>query len=150
MPVNADSNSVDRTAKAVLLIRILVGWVFVSEGIQKFLFPDSLGVGRFVKIGIPWPQVMAPFVGVVEIVCGTLLLIGLMTRLATVALLIDISVALYSTKIVTLAKNGFWGTLHEARTDVSMLLGLTFLLLVGAGAWSLDRWLTERRSRAHG
>jgi putative oxidoreductase len=150
MPVNADSNSADRTAKAVLLIRILVGWVFVSEGIQKFLFPDSLGVGRFVKIGIPWPQVMAPFVGVVEIVCGFLLLIGLMTRLATVALLIDISVALYSTKIVTLAKNGFWGTLHEARTDVSMLLGLTFLLLVGAGAWSLDGWLTERRSAAHG
>jgi putative oxidoreductase len=150
MPLNADSHSADRTAKGVLLIRLLVGWVFVSEGIQKFLFADSLGVGRFAKIGIPWPQVMAPFVGVVEIVCGSLLLIGLMTRLATVPLLIDISVALYSTKIVTLAKNGFWGTLHEARTDVSMLLGLIFLLLVGAGAWSLDGWLTERRSAAHG
>jgi uncharacterized membrane protein YphA (DoxX/SURF4 family) len=68
------------------------------------LFPDSLGVGRFVKIGIPWPHVMAPFVGVVEIVCGTLLLVGFLTRLATVPLLIDISVALYSTKIVTLPK----------------------------------------------
>ena len=145
MPVNADATWADRTAKAVLLIRILVGWVFLSEGIQKFLFPDSLGVGRFVKIGIPWPQVMAPFVGVVEIVCGSLLLIGLITRLATVPLLIDIAVALYSTKIVTLAKNGLWGTLHEARTDVSMLLGLIFLLLVGAGAWSLDAWLAERR-----
>ncbi len=100
------------------------------------LFPDSLGVGRFVKIGIPWPQVMAPFVGVVEIVCGSLLLIGLVTRLATVPLLIDIAVAMYSTKIVALAKNGLWGTLHEARTDVSMLLGLVFLLLVGGGAWS--------------
>jgi putative oxidoreductase len=136
MPVNADSNWADRTTKAVLLIRILAGWVFVSEGIQKFLFADSLGVGRFVKIGIPWPQVMAPFVGVVEIVCGSLLLIGLVTRLATVPLLIDISVALYSTKIVTLTKNGFWGTLHEVRTDVSMLLGLIFLLLVGDGEWS--------------
>jgi len=79
-------------------------------------------VGRFVKIGIPWPQVMAPFVGVVEIVCGTLLLVGFLTRLATVPLLIDIAVALYSTKIATFAKNGFWGTLHEARTDVTMLL----------------------------
>jgi uncharacterized membrane protein YphA (DoxX/SURF4 family) len=59
-----------------LLIRILVGWVFLSEGIQKFLFPDSLGVGRFVKIGIPSPQVMALFVGVVEIVCGSLVLVG--------------------------------------------------------------------------
>src|SRR6266403_5719313 len=130
--------------RQILLIRILVGWVFLSEGIQKFLFPDSLGVGRFVKIGIPWPQVMAPFVGVVEIVCGVLLLVGLITRLASIPLLIDICVALYSTKIVTLAKNGFWGTLHEARTDVSMLLGLIFLLLIGGGAWSLDARLAER------
>ena len=150
MPLNSDGTWADRVAKAILLIRILVGWVFLSEGIQKFLFPDSLGVGRFVKIGIPWPQVMAPFVGVVEIVCGSLLLIGLITRLATVPLLIDIAVAIYSTKIVTFAKNGFWGTLHEARTDVSMLLGLIFLSLVGGGAWSLDAWLAGRRDRRHG
>jgi putative oxidoreductase len=149
MPVNADASWADRATKAVLLIRVLVGWVFLSEGIQKFLLPDSLGIGRFVKIGIPWPQVMAPFVGVVEIVCGCLQLIGLVTRLATVPLLIDIFVALYSTKIVTFAKNGFWGTMHEARTDVSMLLGLVFLLLVGAGAWSLDAWLAERRDATH-
>jgi len=109
------------------------------------LFPDSLGVGRFVKIGIPWPHVMAPFVGVVEIVCGTLLLVGFLTRLATVPLLIDISVALYSTKIVTLPKNGLWRTLHEARTDVSMLLRLIFLLLVGGGSLALDVWLACRR-----
>jgi putative oxidoreductase len=128
----------NRAAKAILLIRILVGWVFLSEGIQKFLFPDTLGVGRFVKIGIPWPQFMAPFVGVVEIVCGALLLIGLFTRLAAIPLLIDICVALYSTKIITMAKNGLWSTLHEARTDVSMLLGLVFLLLVGGGSLALD------------
>ena len=90
MALNTDVTWANRVAKAILLIRVLVGWVFLSEGIQKFLFPDSLGVGRFVKIGIPWPQVMAPFVGVVEIVCGTLLLIGFLTRLATVPLLIDI------------------------------------------------------------
>src|SRR5713101_3910542 len=138
MTSNTDVIWVNRAAKAILLIRILVGWVFLSEGIQKFLFPEALGVGRFVKIGIPWPLVMAPFVGVVEIVCGTLLLIGLLTRLAAIPLLIDICVALYSTKIVTLAKNRIWSTLHEARTDVSMLLGLIFLLLVGGGALSLD------------
>jgi putative oxidoreductase len=150
MPVNADSTWAKRTAKAILLIRILVGWVFLSEGIQKFLFPDSLGVGRFAKIGIPLPQIMAPFVGVVEIVYGSLLLIGLVTRLATVPLLIDISVALYSTKIITFARNGFWGTLHEARTDVSMLLALIFLLLVGGGTCSLDAWLAGRRDRIPG
>jgi putative oxidoreductase len=63
-------------AKAIVLIRIVVGWVFLSEGIRKFLFPDTLGAGRFAKIGIPWPQTMAPFVGTVEILCGTLTLLG--------------------------------------------------------------------------
>ncbi len=117
MDMIADSVWAERASKAVLLVRILVGWVFLSEGIQKFLFPDTLGVGRFVKIGIPWPQFMAPFVGVVEIVFGALLLIGLFTRLAAIPLLIDICVALYSTKIVMMGKNGVWNTLHEARTD---------------------------------
>jgi len=147
MSLNIDATWADRAAKAVLLIRILVGWVFLSEGIQKFLFPNSLGIERFVKIGIPSPQVMAPFVGAVEIACGILVLIGLITRLATVPLLVDIAVAIYSTKIVALAKNGFWGTLHEARTDMSMLLGLIFLLLVGGGAWSLDTLWAGRRNR---
>lgn len=145
MSSNADPIWASRVANAILLIRILVGWVFLSEGIQKFLFPDSLGVGRFVKIGIPWPHFMAPFVGVVEIVCGALLLAGFLTRLATVPLLIDIAVALYSTKIVTFAKNGFWSTLHEARTDLSMLLGLLFLLLVGGGSLAFDSRLASRR-----
>jgi uncharacterized membrane protein YphA (DoxX/SURF4 family) len=135
---NHDSQWAELAAKAIVLIRILVGWVFLSEGIQKFLFPAALGAGRFVKIGIPWPQFMAPFVGVVEIVCGTLLLIGLLTRLAAIPLLIDICVALYSTKIISIAKNGLWSTLHEARTDVSMLLGLVFLLIVGGGSLAVD------------
>jgi uncharacterized membrane protein YphA (DoxX/SURF4 family) len=89
---------------------------------------------------------MAPFVGLIEIVCGALLLIGLITRLATVPLLFDIAVALYSTKIVAFAKNRFWGTLHEARTDVSMLLALLFLVLVGGGSLSLDAALGSRRT----
>jgi uncharacterized membrane protein YphA (DoxX/SURF4 family) len=138
MSRTTDAPWAERAAGAVVLIRILVGWVFLSEGIQKFLFPGALGVGRFVKIGIPWPQIMAPFVGVVEIVFGALLLVGFLTRLATLPLIIDILVAIYSTKIVAFAKFGFWGTLHEARTDVSMLLGLIFLLSVGAGTWSVD------------
>jgi|SRR5271167_1331055 len=127
-----------RTAKALLLIRVLVGWVFVSEGIQKFLFPAQLGVGRFEKIGIPLPHVMAPFVGTVEIVCGTLLLIGLFTRLASVPLLGVIVVAIATTKIPMLAKAGVWSMLREARADFSMLLGLLFLLITGGGTLSLD------------
>jgi putative oxidoreductase len=146
MAANTDAIWADRTAKAILLIRVLVGWVFLSEGIQKFLFPSALGVGRFVKIGIPFPQVAAPFVGMVEIACGSLILVGLATRLATSPLLIVMAVALYSTKIVLFANNGFWSTLHEARTDICMLLGLGFLALVGGGTWSLDAWFEGRRS----
>ncbi len=126
---------------AVILIRFLVGAVFLSEGIQKFLFPDALGVGRFAKIGIPAPALTAPFVGVVEIVFGTLLLLGLFTRLAAIPLLIDISVAIATTKIPLWLSKGFWSMAHEARTDYSMLLGAIFLLIVGAGPWSLDRIL---------
>jgi putative oxidoreductase len=127
-----------RTAKALLLIRILVGWVFVSEGIQKFLFPAQLGVGRFEKIGIPSPHFMAPFVGAIEIVCGALLLAGLFTRLAAVPLLAVILVAIATTKIPMIAKSGMWSMLHEARTDFSMLLGLLFLLITGAGSLAVD------------
>lgn len=133
------TSTVDAPA-AVVLIRLLVGMVFLSEGIQKFLFPEALGVGRFVKIGIPAPGFFGPFVGVVEIACGLLVVIGLMTRLATVPLLIDILVAIGTTKIPMLAQNGFWATAHEARTDYSMLLGLIFLLIVGGGRRSLDGW----------
>jgi len=125
--------------RATILIRLLVGVVFLSEGIQEFLFPAALGVGRFIKIGIPAPQFFAPFVGVVEIVCGTLLIIGLLTRLATIPLIIDISVAIITTKIPMLSTAGFWGMAHEARTDYCMLLGLLFLLLVGGGPFSIDR-----------
>jgi putative oxidoreductase len=125
--------------RATILIRLLVGVVFLSEGIQKFLFPATLGVGRFLKVGIPAPQFFAPFVGVVEVVCGTLLIIGLLTRLATIPLIIDISVAIITTKIPMLSTAGFWGMAHEARTDYCMLLGLVFLLLVGGGPFSIDR-----------
>ena len=136
---------------AVILIRLLVGGVFLSEGIQKFLFADAVGAGRFARIGIPSPQTMGPFVGIVEIVFGALILIGLLTRLATIPLLIDMIVAILTTKIPILlgygfwgfslnrvAYYGFWGMLHEARTDLSMLLCLLFLLIVGAGKWSMD------------
>ena len=132
----------------VILIRLAVGAVFLSEGIQKFLFPGALGVGRFIKIGIPDPQVMAPFVGAVEIGCGALLILGLLTRLAAIPLIIDMVVAITTTKLPMLMKSGFWAMAHEARTDCTMLLGCLFLLIVGAGRWSVDAGLMggSRRS----
>ena len=140
-----------RAPAAVILIRIIVGGVFLAEGIQKFLFPAEVGAGRFAKIGIPNAEVMGPFVGVVEIVCGALILLGLLTRLAAIPLIINMLVAILTTKIPILLGHGFWGfslrnlpyygfwgMVHEARTDFSMLLGSLFLLIAGAGAWSLD------------
>ncbi|HSY03271.1 MAG TPA: DoxX family protein [Acidobacteriaceae bacterium] len=125
--------------RAVILIRILVGWVFISEGIQKFLFPAALGWGRFAKIGIPDPHVMAPLVGVVEIVCGALVILGLWTRFASVPLLVVIGVAIATTKIPMLHHGGVWAMLHEARADFSMVLGLLFLMVVGPGGFAVDR-----------
>jgi putative oxidoreductase len=149
---------------ATLLVRLSVGAVFLSEGMQKFLFADAQGAGRFAKIGIPAPDIMGPFVGCVEIVCGALLLIGLLTRLAAIPLMIDISVAIISTKVPILlghgfwrfslpklANYGFWSMAHEARTDFCMLLGSLFLLVVGAGKkWSLDARLTREHTEGIG
>jgi uncharacterized membrane protein YphA (DoxX/SURF4 family) len=125
-------------------VRLAVGAVFLSEGIQKFLFPETLGVGRFAKIGIPAPAVMAPFVGAVEIICGALLIAGLLTRLAAIPLIIDMLVAIATTKIPLWLKSGFWAMAHEARTDWAMLLGCIFLALVGAGKYSLDSAISRR------
>jgi putative oxidoreductase len=144
---------------STVLVRIMAGSVFLSEGIQKFLYPEDLGAGRFAKIGIPAPEILGPFVAGCEIVSGVLLLIGLLTRLAAIVLLIDISAAIVSTKIPVLLGHGFWGfsvmkvprygfwsMMHEGRTDFSMWLGLLFLLIVGAGRWSFDAALMRGRT----
>lgn len=133
---------------AVILIRLMVGAIFLSEGMQKFLFPEELGVGRFVKIGIPAPTVMGPLVGGCEIVCGALILMGLLTRVATLPLIIDMLVAISTTKMPLLLKSGFWAMAHEARVDYAMLLGLLFLFIVGAGPWSVDTLLASKSDKA--
>ncbi|WP_155798211.1 DoxX family protein [Sorangium cellulosum] len=133
-----------RAPAAAALIRLAVGSVFLSEGIQKFLFPAEIGAGRFAKIGLPSPEILAPFVGAVEIACGSLVLLGLATRLAAVPLLVTMLVAIASTKVPILVKRGFWAMAHESRTDWAMLLGALFLLIVGAGPLSLDARLARR------
>jgi putative oxidoreductase len=130
---------------AVLLIRLLVGAVFLSEGFQKFLFPAELGAGRFLKIGLPMPELLGPLVGTFEVLCGSLVLIGLLTRVAAIPLLVVMLVALTTTKWPMLAAQGFWYMAHESRTDWSMLLGSLFLLVVGGGRWSFDARLTGIR-----
>ena len=117
--------------RQLVVVRAVVGAIFVSEGAQKFLFAAELGSGRFAKIGIPFPDVMGPFVGVVEIVGGALLAVGVAVRAVSVPLLISMVVAITTTKLVTLPKNGFWKTAHEGRTDLLMIAGLAMMLMVG-------------------
>ena len=132
---------------AAIFIRIAVGAVFLSEGIQKFLYPADIGAGRFAKIGLPSPEFLGPFVGTFEIVGGTLVILGLLTRLAVVPLIVIMIVAISSTKVPILMDKGFWAMAHEARTDFAMLLGSIFLLIVGAGRISIDAHLGNRHSR---
>lgn len=128
-------------SKTTIIIRLMVGTVFFSEGIQKFLFPDELGAGRFAKIGLPSPEFVGGFVGTFEILCGALVLLVVLTRLASIPLIIIMLAAIATTKSQVLAAKGFWEMLHESRTDWSMLLGSIFLLLKGGGFWSLDKRL---------
>ena len=130
-------------SKSKIIIRVMVGGVFLSEGIQKFLFPDELGAGRFQKMGLPNPEFFGSFVGTFEIICGTLILLGLFTRLATIPLLVIMFVALATTKAEILTEKGFWEMMHASRTDWTMLLGNLFLLLNGGGKWSLDKILLK-------
>jgi len=143
---------------AVVLVRLAVGWVFVAEGVQKFVFPAALGAGRLARIGFGWPELLGPFVGGVEVVGGTLVLLGLFTRPAALLLVVNMIVAFTSTKIPILlgrgfwgfadpaaGKSGFWAMAHECRTDLAMLLGAVFLVLVGAGRLSLDARISSAR-----
>ena len=130
-------------SQTTIIIRMIVGAVFLSEGIQKFLFPDIRGAGRFEKIGLPSPEFLGSFVGGFEIVCGLLILVGLLTRLANIPLIIIMVVAFATTKSEVLAEKGFWEMMHGSRTDWAMLLGSLFLLIKGGGFWSADKILTK-------
>src|SRR5487761_2012243 len=152
-------NNILRTSESgwTILVRLLVGLVvFLPAGIQKLAFADVLGAGRFTKIGIPFPEIMGPFVGVVETVCGLLIILGPLTRLAAVPLIVIMIVALVSTKLPILLGHdvgmfhlgaikrlGLWSAMHESRADLTMLLGCLYLLIVGAGRWSLDARLAR-------
>lgn len=140
-----------RAPAAVALIRLYVGLVFACEGVLKFTRVTALGTGRFDKAGIPAPAFFAGLDGVFEIACGLLILVGLLTRLAAVPMIIDMLGALLITKLPIFwgraplfrGEHGWWDFIHESRADLAQLCGSLFLLLVGAGAYSLDAYLTR-------
>ena len=146
--------------RAAVLVRALVGAIFVSEGAQKFLYPEELGAGRFARIGFDAPELLGPLVGGVEVLCGALVLCGLMTRVAAAPLVGVMIGALVSIKVPIalgeatlgfalrpLPRYGVLSALHEARTDLSMLCCAAFLIAAGAGPWSVDAAWARRRAR---
>jgi putative oxidoreductase len=134
---------------AALLIRFSVGLIFLTQGILKYTDP-VWGVIRFTKIGFPFPDFTAHFVGTIEIVCGLLVTIGLLTRIASAPLLIINLTAIATTKIQELFRpdQGFWFMVSDARTDFAMLTCIVFLFIVGAGPWSIDTFLIRRNRKA--
>ncbi len=146
---------VARTGAANLIVRLMVGLVFLPEGVKKFVFPEQWGAGRFARIGIPAPETMAHVIGAIEIACAVLVLVGLFTRLAVIPLVGVMLVALTTTKVPLLwratsvsTRVGFWSMQAESRTDFAMLMGLLFLVAAGAGSISLDGVRARRTRRA--
>lgn len=126
-----------------IIIRVIVGVIFLSEGVQKFILPLERGAGRFEKIGFYYPEFFSSLVGTFEIVCGILVIIGLLTRLAVIPLIYILLIALSTTKYKLFMATGFWNLLHESRTDWAMLLSSIFLLIKGGGKWSIDKNINE-------
>jgi len=120
----------------LVLIRLVVGLIFLTEGIQKYLFPELLGTGRFLKIGFSDPAFWAYFTGAFEIICGILIVLGLLIRLASIPPFIIMMVAFITTKWPILMDKGFWPFAHEYRTDFAMTLLLVYLFVYGSGKWS--------------
>jgi len=128
----------------MLVPRILVGLIFLSEGIQKIILPDLAGTGRFTKIGFTHPEFWASFTACFEITCGILVLFGFLTRIVSIPLLIIMATAFVTTKYPLLVDKGFWSFAHEYRTDFAMTMLLFLLMRYGGGTYSLDKRVSDK------
>ena len=143
-------------AKEIIILRLMAGGVFFWEGILKFVYINQ-GVGRFTKLGFPMPDTLAHFVGVAEIIGGLMLIFGLMTRVAAFYFILEMIVAILSTKISLYLGTsplplppsppqiGIWAVLHEIRSDYAQLMTCLFLMLVGPGITSFDNWMAKKK-----
>ena len=134
---------------ATVAIRAMAGGVFLWEGTLKFVYPNQ-GVGRFAKLGFSFPLATASFVGGLEVVGGILLILGLGTRLISIPFIIEMLVAMLSTKPKLFLGTsplppppvppqlGVWAVLHEIRSEYAQLMSCLFLAISGPGPWSLD------------
>jgi putative oxidoreductase len=143
--------------RATLLLRLMAGGVFLSEGVLKFVYTNQ-GVGRFTKLGLPFPHQTATFIGCLEIIGGLLLIAGLFTRVVAIPFILEMVVAILATKVSLYLGTsplplppspptlGFWAVMHETRSDYAQILTAIFLLVAGPGRWSLDALLHRRRA----
>jgi uncharacterized membrane protein YphA (DoxX/SURF4 family) len=143
---------------ATILLRLMAGGVFLWEGILKFVYTNQ-GVGRFTKLGMPFPELTANFIGALEIVGGILLIVGFLTRFTAFIFIIEMIVAILSTKIslylgtspLPLPSSppqiGFWAVLHEIRSEYAQLLTCAFLLIAASGKLALDTLLVGGRKK---
>lgn len=123
--------------KGYELIRLILGFVFLVAGIQKFIFPENMGPGRFEDMGYSSPEFTAYFVGFFEVLGSVLILLGLATRFAAIPLIVIMCVAIFTTKL-PLFEDGFWRFAQAVRLDLSLLLAAFFVLINGADKRSLD------------
>jgi putative oxidoreductase len=122
----------------IIIIRLIVGIIFFSEGIQKFLIVSMLGPAYFKEIGFIHPMFWAYLTGAFEMFCSVLILSGFLTRLVSIPLLIIMITAFIRTKLPILATGGLLTFLHEYRTDFALTLLLILLIIYGSGKWSID------------
>ena len=143
--------------RSILALRLMAGGVFLWEGILKFVYANQ-GLGRFTKLGMPFPHFTADFVACLEIAGGLLVLSGLLTRLISIPFIVEMIVAMLSTKISLYLgtsplplppappRIGMWAVLHEVRSEYAQLLTMVFLMINGPGLWSLDALLGKKRA----
>jgi uncharacterized membrane protein YphA (DoxX/SURF4 family) len=144
--------------RSTMLIRMMAGGVFLWEGLLKFVYVNQ-GIGRFTKLGIPAPGPTAHFVAILEIAGGLLLMSGLLTRLISIPFLIEMVVAMLTTKIALYLGTsplplppsppqvGIWAVLHEVRSEYAQIMCALFLLIAGPGPWSIDGVLARAKTR---
>lgn len=123
-----------------LFARLVVGWVFMWSGWAKLNNLPQM-IQNFTEWGIPFPQVMTPFVSGVEFVGGLLLLLGLFTRLAATPLVIVMIVAIISAKLDQI--DSLETLLGFEEVAYMALFG--WLAVAGPGPVSLD-WLLQRQA----
>jgi putative oxidoreductase len=140
---------------SIIIIRLMAGGVFFWEGMLKFVYTNQ-GAGRFTKLGFPFPEPIAHFIAIGEMIGGAMLIAGFRTRIVAIYFVLEMIVAVLSTKISLFLgtsplplppappKVGIWAVLHEIRSDYAQILCCLFLVIEGAGRRSLDFIVSTR------